>query len=285
MVCSDTVKDRLGHTAPGTASPPVDDWEDCRQKFSAACRMGRIPTAAMIRDWVLPFPAEQQRDLAVDLAVSHLLASWECKQGLLLEDYVRDLGPDFAEFSSLASLPIELVEAEFVARHEFPALGDPPSVEEYAARFPERDDVQECILAKSLDNGRYILTRFIGLGGIGRVWAAYDRHLRRPVAIKLPRSGIDGGPRIRELFEREGRITAGLEHPSILTVHEIARTDEKTPYSVMRLVGGRTLQSMIRDYHCVTADSAPRRPTLLWNELLRHFIAVCNAMAYAHEAE
>ena len=273
----------MGQTSPSMTAPPLDDWEDCRQKFIAACRMEPFPTVATIRDWVLRFPAEAQPDLAVDLAISHLLASWQCKRGMLLEEYVRELGPDFAEFRSLGSLPIELVETEFVARHEFPAADDLPSIEHYAQRFPDRDDVQECIRAKSLDNGRYVLTRFIGAGGLGRVWSAYDRHLRRPVAIKLPRSGLSGGRRVREMFEGEGRITAGLEHPSILTVHEMARADEETPYAVMRLVGGRTLHSMIREYHLATRNSEPRSRSLMWNELLRHFITVCNALAYAHQ--
>ncbi len=283
MDCSETVNDRIGPTSSGTTAPPIDDWEACRKKFIAACRIQPFPTAAIIRDWVLRFPKDEQPDLAVDLAISHLLVSWECKRGLSLEEYVRELGPDFAEFSSLESLPIELIETEFVARHEYPFPDDLPSVEQYSERFPNRNDVQACILAKSLDNGRYVLTRFIGAGGLGRVWSAYDRHLRRPVAIKLPRSGPSGGRRVREMFEDEGRITAGLEHPSILTVHEIARADEETPYSVMRLVGGRTLHSMIREYHLATDNSEPRSRSLLWNELLRHFITVCNALEYAHQ--
>ena len=285
MDSSNAVKNGVALEPPDDAHPAVDAWDDCRLKFLAACRAQAFPTVDEIRKWVAPFPRSEQSDLAVDLAVVHLRSSWERKRGLFLEEYVRVLGEHFDEFRTVESLPIYLIETEFLARHENAPSADPPSLASFLTRFGSREDVQECIQAKSLDRGRYVLTRFLGAGGLGRVWKAYDRHLRRAVAIKVPQSGPAWCPGTRDAFEHEGRITAGLEHPSILTVHEIAQSDEKTPYSVMRLVGGRTLEAMISEFHLAPAKSDPRRTSLLWNELLRHFITVCNAIAYAHERE
>jgi tetratricopeptide (TPR) repeat protein len=239
-----------------------------------------FPSIAALRDRVLPFPATDRADLLVDLVAVHLTCGWETGRGFLLESYVAELGTDYAEFGLLESLPIELIEAEFCARHELLALGPPPQLDDYIARFPRRTDVEECLQSRLLDGGRYTLTYCLGAGGLGRVWKAHDRQLNRHVAIKLPRPGLKSAAHIRQMFEREGRIAAGLEHPAIVPVHEIAEMEDGTPYCVMRLVSGRPLDALIREYH---RKSRPRDRSLLWNELLRHFVAVCNAIAYAHE--
>jgi eukaryotic-like serine/threonine-protein kinase len=237
----------------------------------------------MIRQWILPFPAEERPDLLVDLVSLHLTCGWEAGPKPMLEEYVRELGPEFAEFASRESLPIDLIEAEFCARHEFPAPGSPPQIDDYLARFPGRSDVQECIRSRSLDGGRYTLTRCLGAGGLGRVWKAYDGQLNRQVAIKLPRPGLSNAREVRHMFEREGRIAAGLEHPSIVPVHEIAEMEDGTPYCVMRLVSGKPLDAMIRDHHGKSCPRDRRERSVRGNELLRHFVAVCNAIAYAHD--
>src|SRR5439155_7298971 len=75
----------------------------------------------------------------------------------------------------------------------------------------------------------------LGRGGMGRIDDAYDRALGRRVAIKhlLRGSEID-----RARFEREARITARLEHPGIVPIHEAGRDPDGTPYYVMRRVDG-----------------------------------------------
>jgi tetratricopeptide (TPR) repeat protein len=231
----------------------------------------------------LPFPASDRPDLLVDLVAEHLACGWEAQKQPILEQYVRELGSDYEEFGSLQSLPIELVEAEFCARYEFLAGGPPPHLAEYEARFAGRMDVRECIRSRLLADGRYTLTTCLGAGGLGRVWKAYDHRLHRHVAIKLPRPGLRNAASVRQMFEREGRIAAGLEHPSIVPVHEIAEMEDGTPYSVMRLVSGRPLDVLIREYHRHASAHDPRARSILWNELLRHFVAVSNAIAYAHE--
>ncbi|XRQ15056.1 serine/threonine-protein kinase [Actinomadura welshii] len=96
-----------------------------------------------------------------------------------------------------------------------------------------------------LDGGRYRLLREIGRGGMGRVWEAEDRALRRRVAVKevlLP-EGLAPGERRRlvERAAREARTAARLEHPSIVVVHDVLVHDDR-PWIVMELVDGVTLR-------------------------------------------
>ena len=85
-------------------------------------------------------------------------------------------------------------------------------------------------------DGRYWVENEVGRGGLGRILKAHDRRLNRPVAIKelLTR---DAGSQIR--FRNEAAITARLEHPSIVPVHDMGNWTGGEPYYVMRLLSGR----------------------------------------------
>ena len=108
----------------------------------------------------------------------------------------------------------------------------------------------------------------LGRGGMGRVDEAFDRALGRPVAIKhmLSPSGTE-----LARFEREVRITARLEHPGIVPIHDAGRSADGTPYYVMRRVDGRPLSEVARD------KSLDERLALVPNVL-----AACDAVAFAH---
>ena len=107
----------------------------------------------------------------------------------------------------------------------------------------------------------------LGRGGMGRVDDAYDRALGRPVAIKhmLSTSAVALGR-----FEREARITARLEHPGIVPIHDAGRGPDGTPYYVMRRVDGQPLDATI-------GTKLAERLALIPNVL-----AACDAVAFAH---
>ena len=88
--------------------------------------------------------------------------------------------------------------------------------------------------------GRYVLESPIGRGGMGQVWRATDTVLGREVAVKTIdlRSVPDESGAAR--FEREARVTAGLSHPGIVTVHDSGVEDD-TAYLVMELLPGPSL--------------------------------------------
>ena len=76
--------------------------------------------------------------------------------------------------------------------------------------------------------GPYVIDSELGAGGIGHVYRARDTRLQRPVAIKVLSSEITG-PSARRRFEKEAVNASALNHPHILTVHEIGET-EGHPY-------------------------------------------------------
>jgi len=87
-------------------------------------------------------PADQQADLLVDLVADHLAPAWAAGAGgPRIEAYLAEFGGQFAEFRSAATVPAELVEAEFLARHAAVEFGDHPPLDEYRQRFPDCEDV------------------------------------------------------------------------------------------------------------------------------------------------
>ncbi len=122
--------------------------------------------------------------------------------------------------------------------------------------------------------GKLLADRFevgdeLARGGLGRIMRAWDRRLERPVAVK---ELLGGGTDLEVRFLREAAITARLEHPAIIPVHDAGRDDSGTPFYAMKLVDGRSLADAIR-------GAAGLRARL---GLLPHVIAVTDAMAYAH---
>ncbi|HEY0484582.1 MAG TPA: serine/threonine-protein kinase [Kofleriaceae bacterium] len=119
------------------------------------------------------------------------------------------------------------------------------------------------------DRDRYEVIGEHGRGGLGRVSRARDKELGRDVAIKELIRRED----LHELrFLREALLTARLEHPGIVPVHEAGRWDDGTPFYAMKLVSGRPLKDLIAA--CETVDQRLG--------LLPHVIAVADAIAYAH---
>jgi eukaryotic-like serine/threonine-protein kinase len=91
---------------------------------------------------------------------------------------------------------------------------------------------------------RYRLDRLLGRGGMGEVWAAHDTVIQRNVAVKLLQS-YDGDDST-ELFFREARTAGGLNHPGVVTVHDIGQDADSTLYLVMELLPGRDLAATLR---------------------------------------
>ncbi len=86
----------------------------------------------------------------------------------------------------------------------------------------------------------------IGAGGMGEVFVARDPHLGRKVAIKMLPVRLAQQRDTLSRFAQEARSASALNHPNIVTIHEIA-TDADVPYIVMEFVEGRDLRSMINE--------------------------------------
>ncbi|MBI4615265.1 MAG: tetratricopeptide repeat protein [Planctomycetes bacterium] len=117
---------------------------------------------------------------------------------------------------------------------------------------------------------RYSFEGVLGRGGMGEVLVARDLALDRRVALKRLVAATDKRPELAARFVEEARITARLDHPNIVPVHELARDAGGHLYFTMKEVQGRTLQKVI-------ASGERSLP-----ELLRIFVSVCDAVGYAH---
>lgn len=98
--------------------------------------------------------------------------------------------------------------------------------------------------------GRYELSTLIGQGGMGQVWTAYDQRLDRRVAVKLLRPDKVAGAEADELrrrFVRECRVTAQVDHPGLVTVHDAGSEGEEL-FLVMQYVDGADLADHLAEH-------------------------------------
>src|SRR5512141_419556 len=94
--------------------------------------------------------------------------------------------------------------------------------------------------------GRYEIKSELGRGGMATVYRGYDPRFEREVAVKvLPPELFHADSQFRLRFEREAKIIAQLEHPSIVPVYDVGEEDNQ-PYFVMRYMGGGSLTDRIR---------------------------------------
>ncbi|WP_037627444.1 serine/threonine-protein kinase [Streptomyces aureus] len=123
--------------------------------------------------------------------------------------------------------------------------------------------------------GRYRLLARLGHGGMGTVWRARDETVDREVAVKEPRVPDHLPERERdnahERMRREARAAARLDHPAVVTVHDVAVVDGR-PWIVMELVRGRSLGDALKE------------GTLGSREAARVGLEVLGALEAAHAA-
>src|SRR5262245_14742037 len=118
--------------------------------------------------------------------------------------------------------------------------------------------------------GRYRVRSLLGAGSFGRVYLAYDDQLQRLVAIKMPHGQLVARPEHVEAHLTEARLLASLDHPHIVTVHDLGRTEEGLPFVVSKFIEGSDLARRIQ----------MNRPPLL--EAVRLTATVAEALHYAH---
>ncbi|MEV7775153.1 protein kinase [Kitasatospora sp. NPDC086791] len=132
----------------------------------------------------------------------------------------------------------------------------------------------------SLGNGRYVLQRLLGEGGMASVHLAYDSVLDRQVALKSMHSELGRDASFKERFRREAQAVARLEHPNIVTVYDsgedVAPDGSSTPYIVMQLIDGQGLREAINEavgqYGAMPTEAA-----------LRVTVGVLNALEASHD--
>lgn len=123
---------------------------------------------------------------------------------------------------------------------------------------------------------KYMNSCILGIGGMKEVLVCTDKESRRRVAVAIPRQNDQEEYR---RFLEEARLTARLEHPNIIPVHEVGMTSDGKPYFVMKLASGLTLAKILRKLREQDPDFLKRYPL---NALLEIFLKVCKAVEFAH---
>ena len=114
----------------------------------------------------------------------------------------------------------------------------------------------------------YDILRVAGRGGMGIVLKAFDRSLRRIVAVKLLAPHLAGNGLARQRFIREGRAAAAITHQHVITIHAV---EESPPFLVMQYVQGETLEGRIH-----------RNGAMDVKDAIRVAIQIAQGLAAAH---
>ncbi len=120
--------------------------------------------------------------------------------------------------------------------------------------------------------GQYRLLKRLGAGGMGEVYLAEHRMLKRPCAIKLIHPDQAGDPRALARFEREVRMTARLSHWNTVEIFDYGRTDDGTFFYVMEYLPGLSLEHLLERHGPLPAERVVH--------LLRQ---ICQGLREAHQ--
>ena len=115
---------------------------------------------------------------------------------------------------------------------------------------------------------QYEILQKLGVGGMGEIYKAQDSRLNRLVAIKVLLGGNAGDPERRRRFIQEAQAASSLNHPHIITIHDIVSHEDKE-FIVMEFVAGKTLSDLIS-----TGMNA--------TDALRYAVQIADALDAAH---
>ncbi|VGO16356.1 Serine/threonine-protein kinase PknD [Pontiella desulfatans] len=134
-------------------------------------------------------------------------------------------------------------------------------------------------ILQSLDESRYHFTNeeFLVAGGAKKISRVYDSHSGRHVAMANPLRWKTESE--KEEFLREAQLTAKLQHPNILPIHEVGLNSAGEPYFIMRLLEGEELKNIVRERTAGNEDYLQRFDL---DTLLEIYLKVCDAVIYAH---
>ncbi len=162
-------------------------------------------------------------------------------------------------------------KTELSITDELPTLGSSATLIE--GHIPEE--------AVQFSIGPYQVIRNIGKGGMGEVFLAYDTTCGRRIALKRIREDLVSHTQMHYRFLKEARVTSQLTHPAIIPIYAIHENDQI--YYTMPFVEGETLKQIFRE----SAKRAKKseKPHQIGGSipsLMRIFLTICQAVAYAH---
>ncbi|MGD1084790.1 MAG: protein kinase, partial [Verrucomicrobiota bacterium] len=107
--------------------------------------------------------------------------------------------------------------------------------------MPETTPLQP---GQAFAQGRFVLAEFLGRGGMGEVWLAWDERLKESVALKFLPPEIRGDPAALDDLRRETSSSRKLTHPNIIRIHDLHEESDGTAFIAMEYVDGTTLAGL-----------------------------------------
>jgi hypothetical protein len=145
------------------------------------------------------------------------------------------------------------------------AAGEPRSSADIT-RFAEPAPVLRPPPIKVLSD-RYELSRLLGQGGMGSVYAGMDRLTGQPVAVKMLRSSLSDNPQALLRARREAELAVRLRHPQLVQTLDITDDPDGSPVLVMELLDGSTLANRIQETGCMAGSEVAAIGKLLTEAL------------------
>ncbi len=108
----------------------------------------------------------------------------------------------------------------------------------------------------TLIRGKYRITRLIGDGGMGAVYEAEHLILKVQVALKFLHADLAERPGLSERFLREARVSASIQSPHVTRVTDVDTTENGSPFLVMELLRGESLQQLLDRVHTLPEDTS-----------------------------
>ena len=177
------------------------------------------------------------------------------------QQYVHTAAPDAEVAGKVLAMLEEMETAADADTVTEPAYDTSPALTASSRSLPNGTAV-----------GRFVITGFVGQGGMGRVYSAYDPDLNREVALKMIAHTADASG--CERFIREAQAASSLNHPNIVTVYEVIRSGT-TVAIAMELVTGTSLRHL-----CDTAQ--PVEKLAHWGAQIAHALAAAHASGIVH---
>jgi formylglycine-generating enzyme required for sulfatase activity len=135
------------------------------------------------------------------------------------------------------------------------------------------------LISEQDTEGRYAITKPLAAGGMGAVLQIADHDFRRNAAMKVIHGRFAHNPEALERFLAEAQVTAQLEHPNIVPIHDLGVMEDGTLYFTMKLIEGQSLGSVVKALKAGDA-AAVARWTL--EERLLTFLKVLDGVGFAH---
>lgn len=250
-------------------------------------------------------PADQTAvDPPLEIACDRLRQAWQpgCR---LIEELVASAPADRRAFWLRRLLAIEIGLAR--------GSGDQGDLEPLRSRFPSDADTVRAAWdlanqtrvswssrpsrplgsaadAVTLSAAVCTSTRYSGLrlyrrGGMADLLLAHDEELGRETIVKTLRRDYASNEELLAQFAAEAEITGRLDHPGIVPVFGVGQDIDGHLFYVMQVIRGRDLHTEIQEAH---AERRARGGAAAWQrrrlDLIERLIAVCNTVAYAHDA-